>query len=71
MPTVPKDVRPQEAAAAIKEQRTQEATRAMQDYQADKISLDAKSVRLRVLRLAREADSPPAGKAGPATKQRV
>ncbi|MCK6450230.1 MAG: hypothetical protein L6R19_05150 [Alphaproteobacteria bacterium] len=50
-----------EAAArnALREERARDAERAMRDYTAAEAALDARTERLRALRLAREAANPP------------
>lgn len=45
--------------AAMKEQRAREAAQAMQEYEAEKLATQARIERLRTLRLASEAISPP------------
>jgi hypothetical protein len=45
--------------AAMREQRSREAAQAMQEYEADKFAILAKSERLRALRLANEAINAP------------
>lgn len=55
-----------EAAArnALRDERARDAERAMRDYVAAEAALDARTERLRALRLAREAANPPSS--GPA-----
>lgn len=50
-----------EAAArnALRDERARDAERAMRDYAATEAALDARTERLRALRLAREAANPP------------
>jgi hypothetical protein len=49
---------PQSAARAIvKEERAREGAKALQDYEAEKRAVAAKTERLRELRLAREAEA--------------
>jgi hypothetical protein len=54
-------------AAAIREQRAQDARQAMHEYEAEKLALQAKTERLRALRLAKEA----ADAQEPRTRQKV
>ena len=44
---------------AMKEERARDAKRAMQEYEAEKAAVRAKTARLRALRLANEARNPP------------
>lgn len=45
----------QRASMAAKEERARDAALAMQEYQAEKLAIAAKTARLRALRLANEA----------------
>ena len=47
----------QRAATAAKEERARDAALAMQEYEAEKLAIGIKTVRLRALRLAKEAES--------------
>jgi hypothetical protein len=51
-------------AAEIKARRAQEASRAMKDYETERLAVRAKTERLRAERLAREAANPPKKKSG-------
>lgn len=46
----------QRAAIAAKEERARDAALAMQDYQAERLAIGAKTARLRALRLAKVAE---------------
>ena len=56
MATTVKDAR-QLATMAAKEERARDAALAMQEYEAEKLAIGIKTVRLRALRLAKEAES--------------
>ena len=47
----------QRATMAAKEERARDAALAMQEYEAEKLAIGIKTVRLRALRLAKEAES--------------
>jgi hypothetical protein len=49
--------------AAMKLRRAQEASKAMKDYETERLAIRAKTERLRAERLAREAIDPPKKKA--------
>jgi hypothetical protein len=51
------------AKTAMKDERARDAARAMQEYQAERLAVLAKTARLRELRLAQEAGSAPKKKA--------
>jgi hypothetical protein len=53
--TATKDVQTPTAKAEIKEERAREAAKAMQDYQAERRAVLARTARLRAQRLEREA----------------
>ena len=57
MATTVKDSKQRAAAAAMKEQRARDGAQALQEYEAEKLALQAKTARLRALRLAKEAGS--------------
>ena len=57
MATTVKDSKQRAAVAAMKEQRARDGTQALQEYEAEKLALQAKTARLRALRLAKEAGS--------------
>jgi hypothetical protein len=46
----------QRASMAAKEERARDAALAMQEYQAEKLAIAAKTARLRALRFAKEAE---------------
>jgi hypothetical protein len=50
--------RDKQSTAAMKQRRAQEATQAMKDYEAEKLTIRAKTERLRAERLAREVSQP-------------
>jgi hypothetical protein len=52
------DVQTKAEAAFKKEQKATEARTAWQEYEANKVAVDANMMRLRALRLAREAAAP-------------
>jgi hypothetical protein len=56
MATILKNVQ-QRTAMAAKEERARDAALAMQEYQAEKVSIAVKTARLRALRLAKEAQT--------------
>jgi len=47
----------QQAATAAKEERARDAALAMQEYEAEKLTIGIKTARLRALRLGKEAES--------------
>jgi hypothetical protein len=47
----------QRASVAAKEERARDAALAMQEYEAEKLAIRAKTARLRALRLAKEAEA--------------
>jgi hypothetical protein len=55
--TTVKDSKQRAAAAAMKEQRARDGAQALREYEAEKLALQAKTARLRALRLAKEAGS--------------
>jgi hypothetical protein len=68
-----KDLPDKSAAAAMKELRARDAVLAMREYQQDKIAVQARTERLRALRLARDsaaAAAPPASAASPKKQSR-
>jgi hypothetical protein len=54
-----KDVQSLASKATVKEERARDAVRAMQEYEAERLAVLAKTARLRALRLARDAGSVP------------
>jgi hypothetical protein len=55
MTTNSKGIQHRAAATAMKEQRARDAAEAMQEYEAEKLTIRANTARLRALRLAKEA----------------
>lgn len=51
---VSKDQQERAAKAALKDERARDAARAMQEYEAERRAMVAKTARLRALRLAKE-----------------
>ena len=47
---------PERTTHATKQERERDAAQAVQDYEAEKQAIDAKTARLRALRLAKEAE---------------
>jgi hypothetical protein len=57
MATILKNAPQRAAMAAIKEDRARDAALAMREYEAERLAVHAKTVRLRALRLAKEAEN--------------
>ena len=57
MATILKNAQQGSAMAAIKEERARDAALAMREYEAERLAVHAKTVRLRALRLAKEAET--------------
>jgi hypothetical protein len=57
MTTKTKSEEEQSAAAAMKELRARDAQLAMREYQQDKLEVQARTERLRALRLARDSEA--------------
>ena len=57
MATTVKESKQRAAVAAMKEQRARDGAQALQEYEAEKLALQARTARLRALRLAKEAGS--------------
>jgi hypothetical protein len=55
MTTISKGVQERSAAAAVKAERERDKAQAMQEYEAEKLAVQANIARLRALRLAKEA----------------
>jgi hypothetical protein len=70
MATILKNAGQVTAAAAMKAERARDAARAMQEYEAEKIAVRARTARLRSLRLAAEAENRQRAKAILANKKR-
>jgi hypothetical protein len=61
METTLKDAERRSAAAATKAERARDGAQAMKEYEAERLALQAKTARLRALRLANEAGDATAG----------
>lgn len=69
--TSTKSVEQRMVAAAKKAFREQEAVKALREYQAEKTRVDANTLRLRALRLAKEAADAEAAAAQPPTTKKA
>ena len=67
--TSPKSVEQRLAAAAKKQSRDQDAVQALKEYAAEKARVDANTLRLREMRLAKEAADAAAKAAEPPKKK--
>jgi hypothetical protein len=59
------------AAAALKEQRARDGAQALREYAAERAAIQARTARLRALRLAKEAADLEKAKAAPPAKSRA